>query len=130
LLEVGADIAATNRRSAGPLHYAVDGIPGSANWDPESQVEVIDRLLDSGADPNVPDKNGTTPLHRAVRNRCSAAVARLLEAGADPDVRNRRGSSARQLTQWTTGRGGSGSAAAKQEQEKILQLLGISEPGH
>ena len=123
LLEGGADVSAANRRGAQPLHYAVDGIPGSRSWDPGAQVEVIETLLALDADPNAQDKNGTTPLHRAVRNRCAAAVARLLEAGADPDVRNRRGSTVIQLAQWTTGRGGSGQPVAQHEQEKILELL-------
>ena len=127
LLQGGADVAAANRRGAQPLHYAVDGIPGSSSWDPSAQVEVLSRLLVHGADPNAQDKNGTTPLHRAVRNRCSAAVARLLEAGADPSLANRRGSSVRQLAQWSTGRGGSGLPAAKAEQEKIVALLGLSD---
>jgi hypothetical protein len=125
LLEGGASVAAANRRGAQPLHYAVDGIPGSPLWDPVAQVDVISKLLAAGADPNAQDKNGTAPLHRAVRNRCSAAVERLLQAGADPDLRNRRGSNARQLTQWATGRGGSGLAVARAEQEKIIHLLGI-----
>jgi ankyrin repeat protein len=123
LLEGGAQVAATNRRGAQPLHYAVDGIPGSPSWDPTSQVKVISSLLTYGADPNAQDKNGTTPLHRAVRNRCSAAVGRLLEAGADPDIRNGRGSTVRELARWPTGRGGSGLPEAKAEQEKILELL-------
>ena len=93
-------------------------------WDPVAQVEVISHLFSFGADPNAQDKNGTTPLHRAVRNRCSAAVARLLEAGADPTVRNRRGSTVHELTQWTTGRGGSGLPSARVEQEKIVEMLG------
>jgi len=54
------------------------------------------------------DKNGTTPLHRAVRNRCASAVNALLDLGADPDATNQSGSTALQLACWTTGRGGAG----------------------
>jgi hypothetical protein len=64
-----------------------------------------------------------TPLHRAVRNRCSAAVDTLLKAGADPRLENDSGSTASDLAEWTTGRGGTGSAAAKAEQEIITDLL-------
>lgn len=123
LVNAGASIAATNRRGAQPLHYAVDGIPGSVRWNPVAQSDTVKRLLELGADPDAVDKNGTTPLHRAVRNRCAAAVEALLDGGADRDATNRRGSTALQLTRWTTGRGGSGSPEARAQQQEILRLL-------
>jgi ankyrin repeat protein len=123
LVSAGANVAVANRRGAAPLHYAVDGNPGSARWNPASQVETVRCLLRLGADPNAVDKNGTTPVHRAVRNRCAAAVKALLELGADPHARNRNGSTAWQLAHWTTGREGSGSAAARAQQQEILELL-------
>ena len=123
LVNAGANVAAANRRGAEPLHYAVDGIPGSAGWNPASQQETVQCLVELGADPNAVDKNGATPLHRAVRNRCAAAVKALLDLGADPQVTNRRGSTAVQLARWTTGRGGSGSADARAQQQRILELL-------
>lgn len=64
-----------------------------------------------------------TPPHRAVRNRCWAAVQVLLRAGADPHWQNDHGSTAADLARWTTGRGGTGSAAAKAEQHIIIELL-------
>jgi hypothetical protein len=60
-----------------------------------------------------------------VRNRCSAAVEALLGVGADPRLTNDRGSTAFYLVQWTTGRGGTGSAEAKAEQRIIGGLLGM-----
>jgi hypothetical protein len=123
LLREGADVRARNRRGAEPLHYAVDGGPGSPRWDPIAQRESIAVLLTAGADPNALDKNGTSPLHRAVRNRCADAVAALLEGGADPRLHNGSGSTPMDLTQWTTGRGGSGSATAKAQRDQIVQLL-------
>ena len=123
LTEAGADVGAANRRGAQPLHYAVDGGPNSPVWDPEAQAETVRRLVRSGADPNAVDRNGTTPLHRAVRNRCAAAVEALLSLGADAQLPNGRGSRPAQLAQWTTGKGGSGSPAAKEQQARIVQLL-------
>jgi ankyrin repeat protein len=123
LVDAGADVAAVNRRGAQPLHYAVDGMPGSARWNPAAQEETVRTLVALGADPNAVDKNGSTPLHRAVRNRCAATVNALLELGADPRATNRRGSTPVQLAGWTTGRRASGSAQAKAQQHEILELL-------
>jgi Ankyrin repeats (many copies) len=83
-----------------------------------------------GADPNAADRNGTTPVQRAVRNRCAAAVKALLDAGADPHASNRSGSTAWQLARWTTGRGGSGSAEARAQQQELLELLRVAGISH
>jgi ankyrin repeat protein len=125
LIARGADVRARNRRQAEPLHAAVIGVPGSPSWNPIRQREVVLYLLEAGADPNAIAAGGVTPLHRAVRNRCSAAVEALLHAGADPHIQNDGGSTASDLANWTTGRGGSGSAEAKSEQRIIRTLLEI-----
>jgi ankyrin repeat protein len=123
LVNAGASVAAANRRGAQPLHYAVDGGPGNARWNPVAQRATVLCLLQLGADPNAFDKNGTGPLHRAARNRCAAAVTALLDGGADPHATNRNGSTAVQLARWTTGRPGTGSAEARAQREEILRLL-------
>jgi hypothetical protein len=84
---------------------------------------MIRYLIGEGADPDAAAAGGVTPLHRAVRNRCSAAVRVLLEAGADPHRTNDKGSTALALAGWTTGRGGTGSPEAKAEQAIIVDLL-------
>jgi ankyrin repeat protein len=123
LLELDADVSARNHRGAQPLHYAADGIPGSDAWNPAAQAAVIAALVAAGADPNARDKSGVAPLHRAVRTRCGPAVRALLEAGADPNRTNKSGSTPMKLATQTTGRGGSGSPDAKEEQALIVQLL-------
>jgi Ankyrin repeats (many copies)/Ankyrin repeat len=123
LITRGADIRARNRRGAEPLHAALIGGPGSPSWNPTRQRDVVVYLIGAGADPNAAAAGGVTPLHRAVRNRCSAAVEALLLAGADPRLANDRGSTAADLAHWTTGRPGTGSTAAKAEQRAILELL-------
>ena len=84
---------------------------------------MIETLIAAGADPNARDKTGTAPLHRAVRTRCAAAVRALLEHGADARLKNGRGSTPLHLAVQTTGRGGSGSAAARRQQQRIIDLL-------
>lgn len=123
LLGLGADIRAKNRRGAEPLHAATIGNPDSVTWNPKNQRDVILLLVRSGADPNARASGGVTPLHRAVRNRCSAAVEALLSVGADPNLRNLGGSTALDLASVMSGRGGSGSAKAKAEQQIIKELL-------
>lgn len=119
LISKGADCSARNRRGAEPLHYAAD----ANRWSPAAQARTISGLIHSGANPNATDKSGVTPLHRAVRTRCAAAVKALLAGGADSRRKNGSGSSPLDLATWNTGRGGSGTPRATEQQRKILLLL-------
>jgi ankyrin repeat protein len=123
LIARGADVRARNRRGAQPLHYAADGSPGAAHWDPAAQREVISYLVEVGADPNALDKSGVAPLHRAVRTRSSEAASALIERGADPLLMNKSGSTPLHLAVQHTGRSDAGSEAAKDEQGRIISLL-------
>jgi hypothetical protein len=121
LLTAGADPNSTmNHRQSGPLHYAADGYITGPDWDAARQVKTIQCLLDAGADINAQDKNGATPLHRAVRTRCAAAVKCLLERGSDAKLKNKPGSTPFHLAVQNTGRGGSGADAAKAAQKQII----------
>src|SRR5205085_2619460 len=66
---------------------------------------------------------GATPLHRAVRTRCAAAVKFLLSAGGDPTIRNKSGSTPFHLAVQNTGRGGSGAQAAIDAQREIIKTF-------
>lgn len=120
LIAHGADVHAKNRMGATPLHYAAD----ANHLNADAQADTIAYLVAAGADPNAVCKRGVAPLHRAVRTRSSAAVRALLAAGADPRKKNGNGSTPQQLAKWTTGKRGSGSPHAREQQAQIVQLLG------
>ncbi len=119
LVAHGADCRAKNRRGAAPLHYAAD----ANRWDPTAQAETIQYLLTVGADPNALDSSGVAPLHRAVRTRSLPAVRALLDGGANSRAPNKAGSTPLHFAVLTTGRGGSGSEHARQQQTGIIRLL-------
>lgn len=119
LVAHGADCRAKNRRGAEPLHYAAD----ANRWDPLAQAETIEYLISVGADPNALDRSGVAPLHRAVRTRSFAAVRALVDGGADVGSPNKTGSTPLHLAVQTTGRGGSGSPQAREQQARIIRLL-------
>ncbi|HUT54958.1 MAG TPA: ankyrin repeat domain-containing protein [bacterium] len=48
---------------------------------------VMETLLLRGADPNIPDDQGTAPLHKAVRSGNLEMARLLLENGADPNLK-------------------------------------------
>lgn len=122
LLAAGADPnSAANHRWGRPLHYAADGFITGPAWDPQWQAKTIRLLLDAGAEINAQDKNGATPLHRAVRTRCAAAVKCLLAVGAEPAKKNNSGSTPFHLAVQNTGRGGSGEEKAKEAQRQIIE---------
>jgi Ankyrin repeats (3 copies) len=124
LLDAGAEVgAAMNHRRSQPLHYAADGYLESPHWDATRQVAMIRLLIKAGADLHAQDKNGATPLHRAVRTRCAAAVKVLLDAGADATLRNKPGSTPFHLAVQNTGRGGSGAERAKSAQREIIHTF-------
>ena len=126
LVSAGADVSARNRLGAQPLHYAADGVPGGANWNPNAQAAIVAFLIEAGADPNVADRRGVTPLHRAVRTRCAAAVSALLDGGADPRRKNGNGTTPMQLATRNTGRGGSAPRRCRKTATRDRAALGAA----
>jgi ankyrin repeat protein len=124
LLDAGADPnAAKNMRKSSPLHYAADGCITCPVWDARRQVETLRCLIRKGGDIHLQDMNGATPLHRAVRTRCVAAVKFLMQSGSDPMMRNKPGSTPFHLAIQNTGRGGSGEPAAIEAQREIIKTF-------
>jgi ankyrin repeat protein len=123
LVARGADVAAPNRRGAQPIHSASDGGPGRDTWNPPAQAATIEFLLGAGADANAANDSGVAPLHIAVRARCAGAAAVLLAHGANPRGRNGNGSTPLHLAVLNTGRGGTGTDDAREQQAEIIRLL-------
>lgn len=51
-----------------------------------NDVEIINFLLDKGADVNIPDKDGYTPIYYAITQRNMETTELLVERGADLNV--------------------------------------------
>lgn len=57
-------------------------------------LDLIVALLRAGADPNLANKSGVTPLMIAAREASTEVVQAILNGGGDPNLRNREGKTA------------------------------------
>ena len=86
LIAAGADVnaAAKNPLKVAALHAAVAG----------GKLEIVQSVLEAGADPNAPQQAGFRPIHEAGA-KANRALAELLFAhGADPSLPNDAGTNA------------------------------------
>jgi len=90
LLAAGADVHAQTDAGASILHRAVSPL----FWNEGSQIGIIQTVLKAGADVNVANKDGDTPLLKAVRNNDipdPEVIKLLITAGASVNVINKNG---------------------------------------
>lgn len=82
-IDRGASIKSTNI-----LQHAIP-----SHWSPDDNFEMVNFLLDNGADPNgiLDDKESLLPLQLAAREGRKSVVRALLEHGADVDRQNDEG---------------------------------------
>ena len=82
LVHAGANVNGRDRlQQCSALHMAAR----------RGNVEVAEALLDCGADIEIRDRKGDTPLRRAVNTGKAAVAALLLARGADKDAQGSRG---------------------------------------
>ena len=81
LLDEGADVNMTLQRT--PLHAAAEN----------GNLEIVNLLIEGGADVNFQDIHGRTPLFVAVVERQTEVARRLTEAGSDATLLTADGSS-------------------------------------
>jgi len=76
-----ANVNATDNFKWTPLHFACHS----------SIKDVVEYLLNAGANLEAPALNGATPLIRAIESSNSDVVQLLIDRGAKMTVRNRKG---------------------------------------
>jgi hypothetical protein len=66
----------------------------------DGDVDEVRRLLDAGADPNIRDDNGETPLFRALQGNHYEVAELLIDRGATVSIRNNMGKSLLEDLRW------------------------------
>ena len=70
-------------------HGGFPAIIAALSTDRTDRLEIVQMLIDGGADPDMRGVNDWTPLHYAVAIRSVEAIRLLLAAGADPALETR-----------------------------------------
>jgi hypothetical protein len=89
-VDAGASVIAGN-------DYGLTALLAAAMWN--NDIDVIEVLLEAGAEVNAKDNAGRTALMWAVHNRNAEAVSALLDAGAGARARDSDGKTALMLAE-------------------------------
>jgi ankyrin repeat protein len=95
---------------------------------PRANVPNIIELIKAGADVNLANKGGDTPLHFAVRDVQETSVALLIQAGADVHKVNEDGESPMELAMWRLAalkEGMEKYTSQKQDDKKFREFLSL-----
>ncbi|KAJ6024580.1 hypothetical protein N7540_005377 [Penicillium herquei] len=84
-LKYKPDMHATDSKGSGVLHLAFMYHP--------NRCDLIDALLSAGADPNLKDEEGNSPLHVSSYKTQEKIIKSLVLAGADLEAQNHKGES-------------------------------------
>jgi ankyrin repeat protein len=100
LINLGANLDWQDRLSQNrtALHLATYSLPFTF-IPPYYSSEIAGLIIDAGADTNIQDSWGDTPLHVVVRNNKSIIVQMLIDAGARTDIQNHDGKAPYELAQ-------------------------------
>ena len=116
-------------RALKSLRISEEGLTGTLlsacsahDADRKMQLGVIKYLIALGADTNECDKNGVTPLHRAVRFRNVAAVEAILGNGGKINAQDKKSKSTA-LHRAVTNTGAPRTAGKKDEIIEIIRIL-------
>ncbi|ACP21110.1 hypothetical protein Aasi_1878 [Candidatus Amoebophilus asiaticus 5a2] len=88
--EKGISLDLVNQLGQTPLHK----IAGNSNAE---NIEIMENLLQAGAQPNVQDKNGSTPLHYAIGAKYRNIIEELIRAGTQMDIQDNQGNTSLHL---------------------------------
>jgi len=106
-LDAGAAIGKTDKLGRTALHFAASI---------GTNLELIELLVNKGADANAKSSGGETPLMKAIAFDNADAAKCLLEHGADPELENSMNRNAY-------------SFAKASKNDEILSALGIDSTG-
>lgn len=96
---LAAVLSDRNALGSSPLHYLCSVHDTNQACEINAKVEMLVKFIRRGADFNIQNNDGDTPLHIACKNGYAPLVQNLIGFGARQDLVNNKGQTAEQLGQ-------------------------------